>query len=84
MQIFDDSNPPFYKWFTDGTLNASYNCLDRHLPDKSDKLALIFESDFGQVSQFTYAQLHNRVCRFGNALRELGVKKAIELLFIYL
>ncbi|MFY1026637.1 acetate--CoA ligase [Actinobacillus seminis] len=83
MQIFDDSNPPFYKWFTDGTLNASYNCLDRHLPDKSDKLALIFESDFGQVSQFTYAQLHNRVCRFGNALRELGVKKG-DRVIIYL
>ncbi|MDY4280442.1 MAG: acetate--CoA ligase [[Pasteurella] mairii] len=83
MQIFDDSNPPFYKWFTDGTLNVSYNCLDRHLPDKSDKLALIFESDFGQVSQFTYAQLHNRVCRFGNALRELGVKKG-DRVIIYL
>ena len=67
MQIFDDSNPPFYKWFSDGTLNVSYNCLDRHLPDKGDKLALIFESDFGQISQFTYAQLHNRVCRFGKS-----------------
>ncbi len=83
MQIFDDSNPPFYKWFADGTLNVSYNCLDRHLPDKGDKLALIFESDFGQVSQFTYAQLHNRVCRFGNALRELGVKKG-DRVIIYL
>ena len=50
MQIFDDSNPPFYKWFADGSLNVSYNCLDRHLPDKGDKLALIFESDFGQIS----------------------------------
>ncbi|OOH89078.1 acetate--CoA ligase [Pasteurellaceae bacterium 15-036681] len=83
MQIFDDSNPPFYKWFADGKLNVSYNCLDRHLPDKSDKLALIFESDFGQISQFTYAQLHNRVCRFGNALRELGVKKG-DRVVIYL
>lgn len=83
MQIFDDSNPPFYKWFADGTLNVSYNCLDRHLPDKADKLALIFESDFGQISQFTYAQLHNRVCRFGNALRELGIKKG-DRVIIYL
>ncbi|MCK3654702.1 acetyl-coenzyme A synthetase [Pasteurellaceae bacterium Macca] len=83
MAIFDDSNPPFYKWFSDGTLNVSYNCLDRHLPDKSDKLALIFESDFGQISQFTYAQLHNRVCRFGNALRELGVQKG-DRVIIYL
>ncbi|TFV09594.1 acetate--CoA ligase [Muribacter muris] len=83
MQIFDDSEAPFYKWFSDGTLNVSYNCLDRHLPDKSDKIALIFESDFGQVSQFTYAQLHNRVCRFANALRELGVKKG-DRVIIYL
>lgn len=83
MRIFDDSNPPFYKWFDDGTLNVSYNCLDRHLPDKGEKIALIFESDFGQISQFTYAQLHNRVCRFANALRELGVKKG-DRVIIYL
>ncbi|SMB79319.1 acetyl-coenzyme A synthetase [Pasteurella testudinis DSM 23072] len=75
MTIFDDSNAPFYKWFPDGKLNASYNCLDRHLPDKGNKTALIFESDFGQVNSFTYSQLHNRVCRFGNALRELGIGK---------
>ncbi|KAE9528389.1 acetate--CoA ligase [Testudinibacter aquarius] len=75
MTIFDDSNAPFYKWFPDGKLNVSYNCLDRHLPDKGNKTALIFESDFGQVSSFSYAQLHNRVCRFGNALRELGIGK---------
>ncbi|QIW16463.1 acetate--CoA ligase [Pasteurellaceae bacterium RH1A] len=83
MQIFDESQAPFYKWFTDGTLNVSYNCLDRHLPDKGDKLALVFESDFGQISQFTYAQLHNRVCRFANALRELGVRKG-DRVVIYL
>lgn len=75
MHIFDDSEAPFYKWFSDGTLNVSYNCLDRHLPDKADKTALIFESDFGQVQLYTYAKLHNRVCRFANALRELGSKK---------
>ena len=75
MTIFDDSHAPFYKWFPDGKLNTSYNCLDRHLPDKGNKTALIFESDFGQVSSFTYSQLHNRVCRFGNALRELGIGK---------
>lgn len=83
MQIFDDSNAPFYKWFADGTLNVSYNCLDRHLPDKADKRAIVFESDFGQVQIFTYAQLHNRVCRFANALRELGVKKG-DRVIIYL
>ncbi|AWX13255.1 acetate--CoA ligase [Mergibacter septicus] len=75
MTIFDDSQAPFYKWFPDGKLNVSYNCLDRHLPDKGDKVALIFESDFGQVTNWTYRQLHNRVCRFANALRELGIQK---------
>lgn len=83
MHIFDDSEAPFYKWFSDGTLNVSYNCLDRHLPDKADKTALIFESDFGQVQLYTYVKLHNRVCRFANALRELGIKKGIGSLFIY-
>lgn len=83
MTIFDGSKAPFYKWFIDGKLNASYNCLDRHLPDKSDKVALIFESDFGQVNTFTYQQLHNRVCRFANALREQGVKKG-DRIVIYM
>ncbi|AWB53753.1 acetate--CoA ligase [Pasteurella multocida] len=83
MHIFDDSEAPFYKWFSDGTLNVSYNCLDRHLPDKADKTALIFESDFGQVQLYTYAKLHNRVCRFANALRELGIKKG-DRVIIYL
>lgn len=83
MNIFDDSEAPFYKWFSDGTLNVSYNCLDRHLPDKSEKTAIIFESDFGQVQLYTYAKLHNRVCRFANALRELGIKKG-DRVIIYL
>ena len=83
MTIFDGSNAPFYKWFIDGKLNASYNCLDRHLPDKGDKVALIFESDFGQVNTYTYKQLHNRVCRFANALREQGVKKG-DRIVIYM
>ncbi|HDR1027923.1 TPA: acetate--CoA ligase [Pasteurella multocida] len=83
MHIFDDSEAPFYKWFSDGILNVSYNCLDRHLPDKADKTALIFESDFGQVQLYTYAKLHNRVCRFANALRELGIKKG-DRVIIYL
>ena len=55
----------------------SWNCLDRHLPDKGDKIAILFESDFGQVNTYTYKQLHNRVCRFANALREQGIKKVI-------
>ncbi len=71
----DDSNPPFYKWFTDGELNASYNCIDRHLADKSDKLAIIFEQDGGKVEQYTYQELHAEVSRFANALTTQGIEK---------
>ncbi|UZD16256.1 acetate--CoA ligase [Gallibacterium anatis] len=80
---FDGSNAPFYKWFIDGKLNVSWNCLDRHLPDKGDKIAILFESDFGQVNTYTYKQLHNRVCRFANALREQGIKKG-DRVIIYM
>jgi acetyl-CoA synthetase len=72
-QILDDSNPPFYRWFYDGELNASYNCLDRHLALRGDKAALIFEADDGAVTTVTYKQLHQRVCRFANALKSQGV-----------
>ena len=57
--MLDESNPPFYKWFADGELNVSYNCLDRHLPDLANKLAIIFESDNGTVTRVTYAELHD-------------------------
>ncbi len=71
----DDSNPPFYKWFTDGELNASYNCIDRHLADKADKKAIIFEQDDGKVIEYTYQQLHAQVSTFANALTAQGIKK---------
>jgi acetyl-CoA synthetase len=70
------SNAPFYKWFEDGRLNVSYNCLDRNLTNgNADKTAIIFESDDGQATRISYRELHARVCRFANGLRSLGVKK---------
>ena len=75
-QALDDSNPPFFKWFADGTLNASYNCLDRHIEaGKGGKTALIFEADGGEVTRVTYSELLARTCRIANGLKSLGVKK---------
>ena len=72
-QILDESQAPFYRWFHDGELNASYNCIDRHLDTKGDKTAIIFEADDGSVTKLTYKQLHQRVCRFANALKGQGI-----------
>lgn len=74
-RILDESNAPFYRWFDDGYLNVSYNCIDRHLPAKADKTALIFEADDGKVTRISYQQLHDRVCVFANALIAQGVTK---------
>ncbi len=75
-QVLDESNKPFYKWFADGELNASYNCLDRHLGTPTEnRTAIIFEADDGKVTQVTYKELHAKVCQFANALRGMGVKK---------
>ncbi len=72
-RTLDESKAPFYKWFDDGELNVSYNCLDRHLATKGDKTALIFEADDGVVTKVTYKELHARVCQFANGLSSLGV-----------
>ena len=75
-QVLDESNKPFYKWFADGELNASYNCLDRHLGTPTEnRNAIIFEADDGKVTNVTYKELHAKVCQFANALRGMGVKK---------
>ena len=72
----DDSKAPFYKWFEDGTLNASYNCLDRHIGTPvENKVAIIFEADDGKVTKITYKELLARVCQFANGLAGLGYKK---------
>jgi len=72
-EILDESTPPFYRWFYDGELNASYNCLDRHLASRGDKTAIIFEADDGTSTHISYKALHQRVCRFANALKKQGV-----------
>jgi acetyl-coenzyme A synthetase (EC 6.2.1.1) len=72
-RTLDESAAPFYKWFDDGTLNVSYNCLDRHLATRGAQTALIFEADDGAVTKLTYRELHARVCTFANGLKSLGV-----------
>src|SRR5690606_36319259 len=75
-KTLDESQAPFFKWFEDGLINASYNCLDRQVEaGLGDKTAIIFEADDGQVTRFTYQQLLARVCRLADALRAQGVKK---------
>jgi len=71
----DESNAPFFKWFEDGELNVSYNCLDIHLADQPEKIAIIFEADDGKVSKVSYRELHGRVCQFANGLKSRGIKK---------
>lgn len=74
-QTLDETDAPFFKWFVDGELNISFNCLDRHLKTQPDKIAIIFESDKGEVIQSTYRDLHRRVCQFANGLKSLDIKK---------
>ena len=72
-QVLDESQAPFYRWFGDGELNVSANCLDKHLDTPTaNKTALIFESDDGKVTKVTYKELHARVCQFANGLTSLG------------
>ncbi|MEJ2795837.1 acetate--CoA ligase [Iodobacter sp. LRB] len=74
-KVLNESNAPFFKWFEDGEMNVSYNCLDRHLESKANKVAIIFEADDGSVSRVTYRELYHRVCQFANGLKSLGVVK---------
>ena len=75
-KVLNASDAPFYKWFEDGTLNVSYNCLDRNVEEgRGDKVAIIFEADDGQITRVTYRELLEKTCRMANGLRELGVKK---------
>jgi acetyl-CoA synthetase len=71
----DDTDAPNFRWFSDGQLNVSYNCLDVHLAKSADKVAIIFEGEPGDVRKLTYAQLHAEVCRCANALKANGVEK---------
>ena len=74
--MLDDSNPPFYKWFSDGELNITYNCIDRHLEaGRGDKVAYYWEGEPGDERVITYQDLSDEVNRFANGLRSLGVQK---------
>lgn len=82
--VLDWSDPPFAKWFTGGTTNLSFNCLDRHLDGpRADKTALIWEGEPGDSLSFTYRQLHAEVCRASNALKSLGIGKG-DLVALYM
>jgi len=70
----DDSQAPNYRWFTDGELNVSYNCLDVHLEERGHKTAVTFVGEPGDVRHVSYRELHADVCRFANALLAQGVK----------
>ncbi len=73
-RALDDSRAPNYRWFTDGRLNASFNCLDVHLQERGHKTAIIFEGEPGDTRRLSYRELHAEVCRFANALKAQGVK----------
>src|SRR3954451_22150884 len=83
-QSLDDSNPPFYKWFEDGKLNASYNCLDRHVEaGRGDRVAFHWRGEEGEEREVTYADLHRDVQRLANALKDRGIGKG-DVVGIYL
>jgi len=82
-KILNDKGAPFYKWFEDGKINASYNCLDRHLKKQPNKTAIIFEADDGKVTSITYLDLYEKVCQFANGLKSLDLKKG-DRVIIYL
>ncbi|MGA1264269.1 MAG: acetate--CoA ligase [Prochlorothrix sp.] len=79
-----DWQPPFAKWFVNGKINITYNCLDRHLTTwRKNKAALIWEGEPGDSRTLTYAQLHREVCEFANVLKQLGVGKG-DMVGIYM
>jgi acetyl-CoA synthetase len=83
-ETVDESNPPFYRWFADGKLNVSYNCLDRHVEaGNGDRIAFHWRGEEGEERDLTYADLHRDVQRFANALKDLGVAKG-DVVGIYL
>jgi len=75
-QDVDESDPPFFKWFADGKINASYNCLDRHVEaGNGDRVAFHWRGEEGEEEDLTYADLHRDVQKFANALKDLGIEK---------
>ncbi len=83
-RTLDESGAPFYKWFDDGELNASANCLDKHIGTPTEnKTAIIFEADDGAVTKVSYKELLARVSQFANALKAQGIKKG-DRVIIYM
>ena len=83
-RVLDDSNPPFYKWFVGGTINASHNCLDRHVDGgRGERVALHWRGEDGEERDITYAELLAEVKRFASALKDQGVSKG-DVVGIYL
>ena len=74
-RVLDESKAPFFKWYGGGQLNASYNCLDRHLKTQPGKVAIIFEADDGKITKITYQELYRRVCMMANGLKSRGIQK---------
>ncbi|WP_178915957.1 acetate--CoA ligase [Natronomonas gomsonensis] len=74
-EVLVDDDEPFYEWFTGGELNASANCLDRHLDSRGDELAIQWEGELGETRAYTYEELHREVNEFAAALRDLGVEE---------
>ena len=81
--VLDDSNAPFFKWFSDGELNVSYNCLDRHLEADGDRIAYHWIGEPGDSQNITYRDLYERVTKLANGLKSLGVEKG-DRVAIYL
>jgi acetyl-CoA synthetase len=82
-RTLDRSRAPHFRWFVDGTLNVSWNCLDAHLEERGHKTALIFEGEPGDTRRLSYRELHAAVCRLANALKSLGVARG-DRVVIYL
>jgi len=82
-EALDDSDAPNYRWFNDGRLNVSFNCLDVHLAERGHKTAIIFEAENGGTRHLSYRELHAEVCRFASALRAQGVEKG-DRVIIYM
>jgi len=75
-KVLDESDAPFYKWFEDGQINASYNCLDLNIEKgNGDKTAIVFEADDGTVTRISYKELLVKVSRFANGMKAMGIKR---------
>lgn len=74
-ETLDESDAPNFRWFTDGEINVCFNCIDRHLPQSADKIAIRWEGEPGDTRNWTYRQLHEETCRLANGLRSSGICK---------